>query len=201
MKNFNLILNLILLAAVGFLFYKVYAKPTTTPRVAAPAPKEMAATGTSTPNQVFAYVDLDSLNEKINFIREKRKALESEQKTIENTWTSGMRNLERQRDNFLKKQNITQEEAEKFQMSLMSQQEQIENAKNSSAQNLTEKSMKFMEDIQKSLKEYLEEYNKTKGYSYILTTGTGLDYMVYKDSAYNITADVIEGMNEKLKNK
>ena len=34
---------------------------------------------------------------------------------------------------------------------------------------------------------------------YIFTTGTGMDYMVYKDSSMNITDDVIEGMNEKMK--
>jgi hypothetical protein len=34
---------------------------------------------------------------------------------------------------------------------------------------------------------------------YIITTGTGLDYMVYKDSTLNITNDVIKGMNEKMK--
>ena len=58
-----------------------------------------------------------------------------------------------------------------------------------------------MDEIQKNLKEFLTDYNKEKGYSYILTTGTGLDYLVYKDSAYNITADVIDGMNQKLNNK
>ena len=56
-----------------------------------------------------------------------------------------------------------------------------------------------MDDIQKKLKDFLAEYNKEKNYMYILTTGTGLDYMVYKDSSLNITADVVNGMNEKLK--
>ena len=34
---------------------------------------------------------------------------------------------------------------------------------------------------------------------YIFTTGTGLDYMVFKDSTLNITSDVINGMNAKMK--
>ena len=56
-----------------------------------------------------------------------------------------------------------------------------------------------MDDIQKKLKSFLEEYNRERNYMYIFTTGTGLDYMVYKDSSMNITADVIEGMNEKMR--
>lgn len=56
-----------------------------------------------------------------------------------------------------------------------------------------------MDDIQKKLKDFLIDYNKEKKYLYILTTGTGLDYMVYKDSTLNITDEVVQGMNEKLK--
>ena len=49
-----------------------------------------------------------------------------------------------------------------------------------------------MDDIHKKLKDFLNEYNKSKNYQYILTTGTGLDYMLYKDSTFNITKDVIK---------
>lgn len=55
-----------------------------------------------------------------------------------------------------------------------------------------------MEGIQTKLKDFLSEYNKDKKYMYIFTTGTGLDYMVFKDSSLNITNDVIKGMNAKM---
>ena len=55
-----------------------------------------------------------------------------------------------------------------------------------------------MEDIQKKLKEFLADYNRQKRFTYILTAGSGLDYMVYKDTTLNITKDVINGMNEKI---
>ena len=67
------------------------------------------------------------------------------------------------------------------------------------SQKLNEKSFGIMEDIQKKLKEFLAEYNKNKNFMYIFTTGSGLDYIVYKDSSLNITNDVIKGMNEKMK--
>lgn len=199
MKNLSLILNAILLAAVAFLFYKVYSGSSAKTHISV-AEKSKAEAGTSKP--IIAYVELDSLNEHITFIKQKRQSLESEQKAIENEWTSGMRGLEAQRDNFIKRGNsITQAEAEKFQAMLMQQQQNIETKKQNMAQRLSEKSYKLMEDIQKNLREYLAEYNKTKGYSYILTSGTGLDYLIYKDSTLDITADVIAGMNERLKDK
>ena len=55
-----------------------------------------------------------------------------------------------------------------------------------------------MDDIQKKLKAFLLEYNQDNKFNYIFTTGNGLEYMVYKDSALNITDDVVEGMNEIL---
>jgi Skp family chaperone for outer membrane proteins len=45
----------------------------------------------------------------------------------------------------------------------------------------------------------MKEYNKTKNYSYILATGTGLDYLFFKDSTLNITSDVIKGLNQQSK--
>ena len=83
----------------------------------------------------------------------------------------------------------------------MNQQQQIEEKKQNLTQKLSEKSYNFMEDIQKNLKQFLADYNKEKNYMYIFTSGTGLDYMVYKDSAYDITKDVVEGMNKRMNEK
>lgn len=198
MKNFSTILNIVLLAAVGFLYYYVFAGK----KSGSPVVKTVVGSNSVSQagNASIAYVELDSLNEKIIFIKEKRKELEGEQKAIENEWQSSMRGLEAQRNEFIKKGNaITQQMAEEFQAKLYQQQQTIEEKKQNQTQRLTEKSYKAMDGIQKQLKDFLAEYNKDKKYLYILTSGTGLEYMVYKDSSLNITSDVIEGMNAKLK--
>ena len=64
---------------------------------------------------------------------------------------------------------------------------------------LQQKSFELMEYIQKNLKEFLSDYNKEKKYQYILTSGSGIDWLIYKDSTLDITREVITGMNEKLK--
>ncbi|MES2847603.1 MAG: OmpH family outer membrane protein, partial [Bacteroidota bacterium] len=58
-----------------------------------------------------------------------------------------------------------------------------------------------MESIQKDLRKFLDEFNNDRRYSYIFATGTGLEYMIYKDSTHNITPDVIKGLNEYFKKK
>jgi outer membrane protein len=198
MKHFSTILNVFLLLAVAFLYYHAFGN-----KKEVSSASKTTLTAADSKNAIkapIAYVELDSLNEKITFIREKRKELEAEQKAIETEWESGYRGLENQKNNFLKKGDaITQQMAEEFQGQLIQQQQKIDGKKQNLTQKLSEKSYKFMDDIQKKLKDFLQDYNKEKNYLYILTTGTGLDYMVYKDSTLNITDDVVKGMNEKLK--
>ena len=200
MRLLIIAVNSILIIAVIFLYIKVYKSP---------AIVKTNASGNVTSNNIgtfkassIAFVELDSLNEKISFIKDRRKEMENEQKAIENEWQNGYRGLENRKNQFLKRGNsITQQEAEKFQGQLLQQQQEIDQKKQGLTQKLSEKSYKFMDDIQKKLKDFLNEYNKKKNYQYILTTGTGLDYMLYKDSTFNITADVIKGMNELMVSK
>jgi outer membrane protein len=198
MKQFSMVLNLVLLAAVGVLYYLHFNKDTkqnTPQKQASPT-----VNNTNTVRPAIAYVELDSLNEKISYIKSGRKELEAEQQAIETEWENSYRNLENQKNNFLKRGNaITQEEAEKFQTSLLQQQQQVDGRKQNLSQKLNEKSYKFMEEIQKKLKDFLTAYNEDKNFNYIFTTGNGLEYMVYKDSSLNITADVINGMNDVMK--
>jgi len=197
MKNPSLLLNIVLLIAVIVLYFLHFSAKKSTAVNQVTTVQHPSGSSASAP---IAYVELDSLNEKIFYIKNTRKQLEAEQKAIETEWENSYRGLENQKNNFLKKGNaITQEEAQKFQGMLIQQQQQVDNKKQTLLQKLNEKSYKFMDEIQKKLKDFLAEYNKQKNYMYIFTTGTGLDYMVYKDSSLNITADVIKGMNEKMK--
>ena len=199
MKNLSLVLNIILVLAVGYLFYYDFSGKKTE-AVAAKLSSSYSSSDSNGNRPPLAYVELDSLNEKITFIKERRKELETEMKAIEQEQESGYRGLQAQKDNFLKKgAAITEEEAQVFQNKLIDQQQKIDARKQELSQKLNEKSFGIMEDIQKQLKDFLTEYNKDKKYMYIFTTGTGLDYMVFKDTTLNITNDVIKGMNAKMK--
>lgn len=198
MKQLSLGLNIVLIFAVGILYYLHFSSSKK------PADKKNTVTAqvNSGPmiRPAIAYVELDSLLEKITYIKDKKKEFEAQQDRIENEWQSGYKGLEDQKNNFLKKGSaITQDEAQQFQNQLLAQQEKIDQKKQTLSQELGEAHYKFMEKIQKNLKDFLAEYNKEKNYMYIFTTGTGLEYMAYKDSSMNITDDVIEGMNKKIK--
>ena len=47
-----------------------------------------------------------------------------------------------------------------------------------------------------SYAETLKEYNKTRGYSLIFSN-TGFDNLLYADSAFNITKEIVDGLNAR----
>ncbi len=199
MKNVSVALNVLLLGAVGYLYYYNFSGKSSG-KSDSKKGSDNYSKDSACKRAHIAYVDLDSLNEHTTYIKMKRQELEAEQKRIENDWQSGYKNLEAKKNTFVKNNpSPTPDQINQIQSSLMQEQQQIDNTKQTLSQKLSEKSYAFMDDIQKSLKEFLTEYNKEKKYMYILTTGTGLDYLVYKDPALNITSDVIKGMNAKMK--
>lgn len=202
MKQLSLILNILLLVAVGVLFYFHFSakQPDVTKKA---NPSSISPVKDScTKGHLVAYVELDSLYDNVTYIKQKQKELENEQESLGRQYQNAYAQLEQKKNNFLKKGNaITQQEAEEFQAKLYQEQQQIESEKQNQAQGLAAKRAKTMEEIQGSLKTFLNEYNSDRQFSYIFATGTGLDYILYKDSTHNITPDVIKGLNEQFSKK
>jgi outer membrane protein len=200
MKNLSVVLNVVLLAAVGFLYYYSFSG-SGNKKSSAGITVSKGNDSTAAINKV-AYVDLDSLNEKIVYFKQSRKELEQLQKNNEAEITGDMRALEAKQNNFMQKNpNPTPDDVQNLRAQLMQDQENIEAKKQKYTQVLNQKNFELVEKIRKDLKDFFAEYNKDKKYQYILTTSSDLDYILYKDSSLNITNEVIKGMNEKLKAK
>lgn len=200
MKQFSILFNIIILAAVGVLYYLHFStgKPNN------PIKKHLANShkDTCSAGPGIAYVELDSLNNNVGFIKERKKDLEFEQKQILKEYENACRQQETEKNNFIKRGNtITQTEAEEFQAKWIKRQQELDATKQSKGQRLAEKGGKIMEEVQLTLKDFLNDYNKDKRYSYILATGGGFDYLFFKDSTQNITNEIIKGLNERMNKK
>lgn len=199
MKHISIVLNVFLLLALAVLYYLHFAgrecqEGKKVIRRAAVI-KDSASGGIS-----IAYIEMDSLFDRIPYIKNQKKDLEQEQRSIESEWEAGYRGLEARKNDFLKKgSSITEQMAQEFQGQLLDQKDKIDIQKDARLQKLSEKQYRFMEDFQSKLKRFLREYNEQKQFAYIFSSGTGLDYLAYKDPACDITDDVVAGMNELLK--
>ncbi len=151
----------------------------------------------------IAYVEVDSIMSQYTFCKEYTKILEKRQQTVQNTLASQQRNLEAAAQNFQNKlQNngfSSRAEAESQQAAIQRQDQQLQATAQRLQSELMSQTEKFNEALRDSIQHYLAVYNKDKKYSLILTKQG--DNILYADKNYDITAEVVAGLNKAYKPK
>lgn len=193
MKNFTLGLNIVLIVAVGILFYLHFSSPKST--------KNSGATSAvAVPSGPFkiAYFEMDSVENGFEYFKKVRNDLRQKEQE-HNAYLSKLRNDYVAEVNEFQKtaQAYSQQKLAEEQQRLYAKEKSIMNQQELKSQELTDESFKRLQDIKKKMEEYLKEYNKDKGYAFIFSSSPDLIY--YKDSAYNISSDLIRGLNERYK--
>jgi len=197
MKNLQSVIIAILAALVGVLFFLHFKNHTKLDRINDKVIK--ADTLTNKPLKI-AYVDLDSIQEKYDYYREKMNEFEKKKESADRDLNSSFQKIENERIAFVQRGNaITQVEAEAFQRDYTRKMQNLESQKRNMEEQIAEDGIKTMEELRKKINEFLAEYNKTNGYSYIFSYSRGVNMLFYKDTAYNITNDVVAGLNAAYK--
>jgi len=195
MKNFLLPLNIILALAVAVLFYLHFNQKSAT--VDTRSGKGTTDSSSIQRELKIAYVDLDSIQENYNYYKEKMDEFERKKETADRDLNNAFQKIENERIAFVQKGNaITQVEAENFQREYTRKMQNLENQKKSLENNIQSEGVKTMEELKKKINEFLTEYNKEKGYSYIFSYSSTINILFYKDTALNITNEVVSGLND-----
>lgn len=148
----------------------------------------------------IAYVDLDSLQANYVFYQEQMVEFDKKKEAADRNLNSAYQQIDGERIAFLKKgQSITQAEGENFQRVYQGKMQNLEEQKKVLENNIASEGMIIMEELKKRMNTHLEDYNKTLKYSYILSYSNSMNVLFYKDSAYNITNEVVDGLNEAYK--
>ena len=198
MKSIQSILLVIIAAAVAVLYVLHFSgkKPTET---AGKAVKKDSADAKEQHIRV-AYIDLDTIQKYYEFFKLKNDDIEREKVRYDNQIQSDLNKLERDRIEFLKKgQAITQVEAEKFQQEYQTRYQQIGQRQQTLQGQHLENQAKAIDAIQKRINDYLKEYNKEGKYNFIFSTQEGNPTLYFKDTAFNITSEVVKGLNDTYK--
>jgi len=198
MKNALLVLNLVLLVAVGVLFYLHFSsnKKGTETRVASSNQNGSASHGDCR----IAYFDMDSINNSFVLIKDVKAELSKEEAKINNTLAGLQKSYNDRITHYQgQQQSMSQVESENANRDILQMQDKIRTTKQDMEQKYQDLYMRKMQDVKAKVEEYLKEYNKDKGFSYILAYEPG--FIFYRDSALNITSDIISGLNDKYKKK
>ena len=160
-----------------------------------------ASAGASADGIKIAYVEVDSLMTQYDFAKDYSVTLQKKSNNARNTLTTKGNQLQAAVNNFQQKLNNngfqSREQAASVQAAIERQQRDLQELQARLENELATETAKFNEALRDSLQNFLEAYNKDKQYNLILTKQG--DNILLADKKFDITLDVINGMNKRYK--
>ena len=194
MKNSSFYINTTLAIASAILFYLHFSSKKTTALVT--NSNSAVASG----NFKIGYFEMDSIENHYEYFKEVRNALRGKEQDngrqlaeMKNTFVAKYQELQKTA------QSLSQAELNGKQQELSQMEKTFQNKEQMMNQELQNESFKRLQEVKKKIEDFLKDYNKDKGFSYIMTNSPDLIYL--KDTVYNITGDLIIGLNSQYKKK
>ena len=149
----------------------------------------------------IAYVEVDSLMTQYDFAKDYSVTLQKKSNNARNTLTQKGNALQAAMNNFQQKINNngfqSREQAARVQNAIQRQQNDLQELQARLENELATETAKFNETLRDSLQSFLKAYNKDKQFSLILTKQG--DNILLADKKFDITNDVINGLNKRYK--
>ena len=148
----------------------------------------------------IAYVEVDSIMSQYSFCIDYSLLLQKKGQNIQNTLAAKQQHLQAAAANFQQKiqQNAyTREQAEAIQAGLQKQNNDLQVLNQRLSAEFQTETDKYNSALRDSIQNFLNIYNKDKKFSIIFSKQG--DNLLYADKAYDITKEVIAGLNTAYK--
>lgn len=148
----------------------------------------------------IAYVEVDSIMSQYKFCKEYSLILQKKSQNIENTLAAKQNSLQAAAAKFqqdVQNNKYTQQQAEAVQANLQKQGADLQTLQQRLGAEFQNETNTFNKALRDSIQHYLAAYNKDKKYGLILSKAG--DNILYADKAYDITNEVIVGLNKAYK--
>jgi outer membrane protein len=160
-----------------------------------------AADSTGGAGLKIAYVEVDSLMTEYEFCKDFTLVLQKKSNNARNTLNQKGQQLQNAMNNFQQKMNnngfTSREQAESQQAAIQRQQNDLQQLQARLENELANETATYNEGLRDSLQHFLAAYNKDKKYDLILTKQG--DNILYAAKRFDITNDVINGLNKAYK--
>jgi outer membrane protein len=146
-------------------------------------------------NMKIAYFEIDSIQNNYVFFQEVKAALQAKEQANSSQLTALRNEYNSKLQDFQKNaKTLTQSEQESRQQELMKIEKNFMALDQQLTQGLQVESNNRLMEVRKKIEDFLATYNKDKAFAFIFSNDPGLMY--YKDTAYDITGEIIKGLNE-----
>ena len=152
-------------------------------------------------NFKIAYFDMDSLEAHYEVFKDAQTQVKAKENEMNMELSSLDRSNQKKLEAWRQKGNqMTQAEGEQAQQEYQQMQQTFASRKQELEQALYKSTEERKADIRKRIEEFLKEYNRGKNYSYIFAYDPN-SFIYNKDSSYNITGELVKGLNDAYKKK
>lgn len=189
MKNLSLILNVVLLIAVGVLYFLFFNQKNEAEEVHAENAEERA-------ESVIAYINSDTLLNNYALSKEIQRQLEELEKKYEAEFANRAKGLENEVAQFQRTaQSMTIGQARSREEELLRKRNNLMQYQESLSQKLMQEQAKLNQELYENVSDYLKEYGRKRELDVVLTYTKGSG-VLYASDSLDITQDVISGLNE-----
>jgi len=186
MKNLSLVLNLVLLIAVGCLFYLHFSGRNTSQES---VPMEKV-------NSTIAYIISDSLMTQYDYFKVQKAALEEKHEKAKLILSAESNTLQDEIARYQKQAiGMTDMEKMKEEERLGMKQQMLMKKKDEMLAKLDDEQAEMNEQLYSKLSSFMKEFNKGRHYNFIISHQQG-GSILYADSSLDITSEVIAGLNK-----
>lgn len=196
-KNISLLLNGILLLAVAYLYYVQFSKKAGSEHSAAIIAPVSAGGGVR-----IAYVNVDTLDQKYEWLKQQRAAMEQRLDNIRKSLGGKKDALMKDMAAFQKKYEsgtVPPAELEKEYSALTQRQQKLSEEENRLSNQLAEEQQKTNNELMAKLEAQLKSLQSQIGYDYILSYSKGGGQVLLANDSLDITVQVLELLNAKEK--
>jgi outer membrane protein len=195
MNKVLLVFNIVLLIALGYLYYAFFNEIKYAP------PEKRSNDTASKVNFKIAYFDLDTLEKNYAYAKQTRDYLKGKNDAMEGKLTKIRNDYTAKVNDYNKRgPRLSQTEKSKMQEDLARIDNLYQQQQQSLGQEFQGEYMQKMLDLKTKIQEFLKTYSQQKGYEYVFSTSSDDNVIYYKDSVQNITTDIVNQLNLQFQN-
>ena len=193
MKNLSLILNAVLLVAVGILYFLHFSG-----KSEQPSSGSFISEGG---NLALAYINSDSVLEHYEYLKEQRARLQEKGSKMDTEYRNRAQGLQNEINAYQRNiNNMTYNQQRGAVEELTRKQQNLELFQQSLSQEMMVEQNKLNQELYSRITSFLKEYGRAKGLQLVLKFDPTSD-VLYAGDSLEITQVVIDGLNAKFKDE
>jgi outer membrane protein len=190
-KNISLVLNAVLIVAVGVLYFLHFSTVNKS--------TEDTGAGVGGSEYSVAYINSDSVLSKYDFFKDIQAKLQEKGQKLEKEYQNRAQGLQQEVNDYQRTvSNLTIGQAKALEENLVKKQQNLRLYQESLSQELMKEESKMNQELYNKVTAFLKQYSSKNGIDLVVKYNQGSD-VLYANQGMDVTNVVVEGLNKSYK--